>query len=77
MTTPAAQGAGRPAGVPLLAEQLMLLAFSPRDWRLRMGVGSYLPTGLVTTSRGRFRQRGGAAAAPLAPLRQQAESWVD
>jgi hypothetical protein len=42
-----------PAGVPsagvrpLLAEQLMVLAFSPGDWRLRMGAGSFLSPGLV------------------------------
>jgi hypothetical protein len=32
---------------PLLAEQLMVLAFSPGDWRLRMGSGSFLSAGLV------------------------------
>jgi Golgi phosphoprotein 3 (GPP34) len=51
-------GGGPQAGVPptgappsgtrlLLAEQLMLLAFSPGDRRLRMGPGSFLSVGLV------------------------------
>jgi hypothetical protein len=44
----AAQQAGRPAGPRLLlAEQLMLMAFSGGNGRLRMGPRSYLATGLA------------------------------